>query len=89
MKRSRVSYNINSWGDFLKIVGILGIIIGIFVSMMGEAVGMSILEAALISLIAGILFKGFSIIVEAADRYLGKLKEEEWKEASKGPEVGD
>ncbi len=85
MKRSRVSYNINSWGDFLKIVGILGIIIGFFVAITGVGIGMTILESGLVALIAGILFKGFSIIVEAADKYLEKLKEE----AQKGPEVGD
>ena len=87
MRKSSVSRNVGSWGDFLFIIGILGIVFGLFVTAMDMAPGLFIIGGSFLSVLSGVLFRGISIIAEASERYLQKLREEEWKEASKGPDV--
>lgn len=84
-RKSRASRNLSSWGDFLEIIGIIGIFFGVIVLAMEGAVGLFVLGSALILILAGVFFRAHSVIVEASYRYIQKLDEE----AQKGPEVGD
>lgn len=83
MKKYRVSRNVGGWGDFLFIIGIVGILFGVLITAIYEGPGLLILGASFLSILFGVLLRGISVIAEAAERYIEKSIEE----AQKGPEV--
>ncbi|MBR4755320.1 MAG: hypothetical protein IK076_00085 [Bacteroidales bacterium] len=70
MKRSKISNSLYNWASFLKLFGILGILVGLFLWIVEPKVGPSVLIAGLVLTISGVLINGLAVIAEAACKYL-------------------
>ena len=72
MERHKVTWNLVNWGDFLRIGGIIGIIIGVIILSVETTAGIALIGVGVVDLLVGIILRGLSVIVQAANKYLDR-----------------